>query len=65
MKVFLRASDLPQTPIREKSHRLTGDPHREELIAPLWALEKETYLKAIRNALTERELWQGKLFRNK
>ena len=40
--------------------RLTGDPHRDELAAPEWALEKETNLTAIRNALTERDLWQGK-----
>ncbi len=40
-------------------HRLTGDPHRDELIAPAWALEKGTNLQAVRNALHERNLRQG------
>ncbi len=44
-------------------HRLTGDPHRDELAAPLWALEKEKNLKAIRNTMQERDIRQGKLFK--
>lgn len=43
-------------------HRLTGDPHPEELIAPLWALEKDVNLKAIRDNLRQKNLWQGKFF---
>ncbi|MBT4483409.1 MAG: TIGR01212 family radical SAM protein [Candidatus Latescibacteria bacterium] len=43
-------------------HRLTGDPHRDELVAPQWSLEKETNLRAIRDTLKERDLWQGKLY---
>ncbi|MGD9272704.1 MAG: TIGR01212 family radical SAM protein, partial [Syntrophobacterales bacterium] len=41
-------------------HRLTGDPHPDELLAPKWALEKQTNLQAIRDALESRDLWQGK-----
>jgi hypothetical protein len=41
-------------------HRLTGDPHREELVAPLWALEKQTNLGMIRETLRGRGEWQGK-----
>jgi radical SAM protein (TIGR01212 family) len=41
-------------------HRLTGDPHPHELLAPKWALEKQTTLKAIRDNLQSRDLWQGK-----
>jgi radical SAM superfamily enzyme len=41
-------------------HRLTGDPHPEELAAPLWALEKQANLQAVRDALRKRNLWQGK-----
>ena len=41
-------------------HRLTGDPHPAELVAPLWALEKHANLQAIRDALTKNDLWQGK-----
>ena len=43
-------------------HRLTGDPHRDELVAPLWALEKGKNLMAIRNTMQERDIRQGKLF---
>jgi radical SAM protein (TIGR01212 family) len=41
-------------------HRLTGDPHPHELVAPAWALEKQANLKAVRDALERRNLWQGK-----
>jgi len=40
-------------------HRLTGDPHRDELVAPLWALEKSRNLGAIRDRLAERGIRQG------
>jgi hypothetical protein len=43
-------------------HRLTGDPHPNELLAPQWALDKQTNLQAIRDALESRDLWQGKHF---
>ena len=43
-------------------HRLTGDPHPDELAAPQWALEKTANLQAIRDALKEHNLWQGKLY---
>jgi radical SAM protein (TIGR01212 family) len=41
-------------------HRLTGDPHPHELVAPSWALEKQKNLQAVREALERRDLWQGK-----
>ncbi len=40
-------------------HRLTGDPHPEELIAPDWALEKDNNLRMIRNALAYHGIRQG------
>jgi hypothetical protein len=40
--------------------RLTGDPHRHELIAPQWALEKNATVAMIRERLEERDTWQGK-----
>lgn len=43
-------------------HRLTGDPHPGELLAPKWALDKQTNLQAIRETLRSRNLWQGKFF---
>jgi uncharacterized protein len=42
-------------------HRLTGDPHPEELIAPLWALEKDANIKAIRDNLLRKNIRQGTL----
>lgn len=39
--------------------RLTGDPHPEELVAPLWALDKRENLDLIRRTLEARNLWQG------
>lgn len=41
-------------------HRLTGDPHPAELVAPQWALEKQTNLRAVREAMEESNTWQGK-----
>jgi radical SAM superfamily enzyme len=43
-------------------HRLTGDPHPDELLAPKWALEKQSNLQAIRDTLESRDLWQGKFY---
>ncbi len=44
--------------------RLTGDPHRHELVAPLWALEKNDNVALIRKRMEERDAWQGKRFIN-
>ncbi len=40
--------------------RLTGDPHRDELVAPAWALEKQTNLRSIRETMGKNHLYQGK-----
>lgn len=42
--------------------RLTGDPHPEELVVPLWALEKQRNLEFIRHYMEVREDFQGKAF---
>lgn len=42
-------------------HRLTGDPHRDELIAPAWSLQKQETLSQIENRLRQRRTWQGRL----
>ncbi len=42
--------------------RLTGDPHRDELIAPAWALEKQVNLKTIQETMSKYNLYQGKRF---
>jgi radical SAM protein (TIGR01212 family) len=40
--------------------RLTGDPHPEELLAPIWSLEKTRTLAMIEQTLEDRDSWQGK-----
>jgi uncharacterized protein len=40
--------------------RLTGDPHPEELVAPVWALKKTENLSLIKTTLEKRDSWQGK-----
>jgi hypothetical protein len=40
--------------------RLTGDPHPEELVAPLWSLKKSETLALIRQRLVARDTRQGK-----
>ncbi len=43
--------------------RLTGDPHPEELVAPMWSLKKTETLTLINDTLEKRDSWQGKLVR--
>jgi radical SAM protein (TIGR01212 family) len=40
--------------------RLTGDPFRYELAAPLWMLEKTENMNLIEKRMRERDTWQGK-----
>jgi radical SAM protein (TIGR01212 family) len=42
--------------------RLTGDPIKSELVAPLWAMEKSKNLRLIHETLERRDTWQGKLY---
>jgi len=42
--------------------RLTGDPDRRELVAPLWSLRKQETLKMITDELRRRESRQGKQY---
>jgi len=41
--------------------RLTGDPHPDELVAPLWSLNKSEILAQIQAELEKRDSWQGRL----
>ena len=43
--------------------RLTGDPIQSELVAPLWAKEKQVNLKLIQTTLERRKTWQGREYR--
>lgn len=42
--------------------RITGDPHPDELVAPLWPLKKTDTTNLITKMLEERDTFQGKLF---
>ncbi len=44
--------------------RLTGDPHPEELVAPMWALKKTENMALIKETLEKRDSWQGKFATN-
>jgi uncharacterized protein len=51
---------LPETII---IHRLTGDPHPRELVAPAWSLQKRKTVDLIHKIFQEKDAWQGKRFR--
>jgi radical SAM protein (TIGR01212 family) len=52
---------IERLPARMVIQRLTGDPHRDELVAPQWALRKSETLNLIKKRLDDREIWQGKM----
>ena len=54
---------LERIPAEMVIQRLTGDPHRKELVAPQWALKKTETLGLIRQTLEKRDSWQGKFFK--
>lgn len=58
----LVADVLERLPPQVVIQRLTGDPHREELLAPQWCLDKPGTLQDIRAALERRDTWQGRLW---
>lgn len=51
---------LERIPAEMVIQRLTGDPHRPELVAPQWALKKRDTLDLINKTLEKRNSWQGK-----
>ncbi|MEJ2157164.1 MAG: TIGR01212 family radical SAM protein [Desulfobacteraceae bacterium] len=55
---------LERLPNQMVIQRLTGDPHKHELVAPQWALEKNENVALIRQRLEARDTWQGKRFSN-
>ncbi len=46
-------------------HRLTGDGNREELLAPLWSLDKRRVINAIQHELKIRQITQGIFWQDK
>jgi uncharacterized protein len=57
--VNLVADFLELLPPHFVIHRVTGDPHPEELLAPAWCLDKPRVLKSIREELARRGSRQG------
>ncbi len=55
---------LERTPANVVIQRLTGDPHKDELIAPLWALDRNETFKRIQRTLEARDTRQGRLVGN-
>ena len=53
---------LERIPFEMVVQRLTGDPHRKELVAPAWSLKKTETLERVRKTLEKRDSWQGKYF---
>jgi radical SAM protein (TIGR01212 family) len=53
---------LEHLPSRVIIQRLTGEPHPDELTAPLWSLKKSDTLAKIDETLEKRDSWQGKLY---
>ncbi len=51
---------LERLPEQMVIQRLTGDPHKHELVAPLWALKKNETVALIRQRMADRDTWQGK-----
>ncbi len=43
--------------------RITGDPHAEELVAPLWAGQYRDTFNMIQKMFDQRDTWQGKFFK--
>jgi radical SAM protein (TIGR01212 family) len=50
---------LSLLPSRIVIHRLTGDPHRSELVAPQWSLKKAETLQRIKTEMRRRGIYQG------
>ncbi|MFN3568448.1 MAG: TIGR01212 family radical SAM protein, partial [Caldimicrobium sp.] len=61
----LVATSLAMLPPNTVVHRLTSDPPKDSLIAPLWLLEKHKVLQSIHQKMKEKDLYQGKNFRSK
>lgn len=56
------ASFLAHLPPHVVVQRVTGDPHPEELVAPLWTLEKQQNIAALLAFMEREGLFQGKFF---
>ena len=61
--VKMVCNTLAELPEKVVIQRLTGEPEKEELIAPEWTGDKKKTIKMIDDMMIERNLWQGKYSR--
>ncbi len=54
---------IAHLPPRVVIQRITGDPHRHELVAPAWALEKRKNVNMIHAYMKKHVLFQGKYYK--
>lgn len=57
--VYLAVDFMERLPPHLVMHRLTGDPHPEELLAPAWCLDKSRVLRRLREEFSRRGTCQG------
>ncbi len=60
--VSLVCEFIERLPAEMVVQRLTGDPHRNELVAPAWSMNKTGTLAMIRQRLEELDTWQGRRY---
>lgn len=60
--VSLVAEFLERLPPKIVIHRLTGDPHRGESVAPDWCLDKNRILRDIQKFMAAHRTFQGRLW---
>jgi radical SAM protein (TIGR01212 family) len=60
--VSLVCEFIERLPEKMVVQRLTGDPHRNELVAPVWSLDKVGTLARIRSRLEALDTWQGRKY---
>jgi uncharacterized protein len=60
--VSLVVDFIERLPVYPVIHRLTGDPHPEELVAPAWCLDKARILHLLRQEFIRRGTCQGSRF---
>ena len=62
--VSLVVDFLERLPPQMVIHRLTGDPHPHELVAPTWCRNKSRVLAVIQQTFIARQSYQGKLWQS-
>ena len=59
--MLFRSENIPENIV---IHRITGDGSKENLIEPLWSLDKRGTLNLIHKKMREKHSFQGKNLKN-